>query len=80
MATERQRYLAYMLRLWQTGEDEMAWRASLENPHTRERVGFDSTEALYEHIQHCIDNPEPNHEDERQAPSSPHFEKQKWGD
>ena len=46
MATERQRYLAYMLRLWQTGEDEMAWRASLENAHTGTRQGFASLDAL----------------------------------
>lgn len=61
-------YFAWMLRITQVGSGENhVWRASLEDPHTRERVGFDSTEALYEHIQHCIDTPEPNNADERQA-------------
>jgi len=41
MTPQRPRYLAYMLRLWQAGEDEApGWRASLENPHTGERHGF----------------------------------------
>ena len=47
MVTEQQRYLAYMLRLWQTGEDRQAWRASLENAHTGARQGFASLDALF---------------------------------
>jgi hypothetical protein len=48
MPTESRRYLAYMLRLWQVGgEGELAWRASLESPHTGERHGFASLEALF---------------------------------
>jgi hypothetical protein len=46
MVTESQHYLAYMLRLWQTGEDKMAWRASLEDAHTGARQGFASLDAL----------------------------------
>ncbi len=64
-------YFAWMLRIIQIGSGENhVWRVSLEDPHTRERVGFDSTKALCEHIQHCIDNPEPNPEDKRQAVTS----------
>ena len=35
-------YLSYMLRLWQAGsrDGKSVWRASLENPHTGERVAF----------------------------------------
>jgi hypothetical protein len=47
MVTERQRYLAYMLRLWQIGEDQMVWRASLDNAHTGARQGFASLESLF---------------------------------
>ena len=47
MVTERQRYLAYMLRLWQVGEDKMVWRASLEYAHTGARLGFASLDALF---------------------------------
>lgn len=47
MVTERKPYLAYMLRLWQTGEDRRAWRASLENAHTGARQGFASLDALF---------------------------------
>ena len=47
MTTKQPRYLAYMLRLWRAGSgDELTWRASLESPHTGERRGFASLEAL----------------------------------
>jgi hypothetical protein len=47
MTTQPRRYLAYMLRLWQVdGEGGPTWRASLESPHTGERHGFASLEAL----------------------------------
>jgi len=47
MATGRPRYLAYTLRPWQVGGKELAWRASLESPHTGERCAFASLEALF---------------------------------
>jgi hypothetical protein len=42
-------YIAYMLRLWQAGSrDGMpVWRASLENPHTGERLAFGDVEGLF---------------------------------
>ena len=46
MVTEQQRYLAYMLRLWQVGNERLLWRASLENAHTGARQGFASLDAL----------------------------------
>jgi hypothetical protein len=46
MVSERQRYLAYMLRLWQVGEDATIWRASLEDAHTGARHGFASIHDL----------------------------------
>jgi hypothetical protein len=44
-----QTYVAYMLRLWQAGSrgGQMIWRASLENPHTGERLAFGDEEALF---------------------------------
>jgi len=43
MSWEGRRYISYLLRLWQTQSDEgLAWRASLESPHSGERVGFTS--------------------------------------
>jgi hypothetical protein len=50
-----QDYYSYLLRLWRTtGAGETAWRASLENPHTGERTGFPSLEALFCHLQEQI--------------------------
>ena len=45
---EQPGYLAYMLRMWRvdTGRGHV-WHASLESPHTGERVGFGSLEALF---------------------------------
>jgi hypothetical protein len=41
MIEERQRYVSYLLRLWQTQSKEgLIWRASLEHSSTGERRGF----------------------------------------
>jgi hypothetical protein len=41
MSEKPRRYLSYLLRLWQASSGgELAWRASLEDPHTGERCGF----------------------------------------
>jgi hypothetical protein len=38
-----------MLRLWRAGSHagQQVWRASLENPHTGERLAFGDTKALF---------------------------------
>ncbi len=47
-----QRYLSYLLRLWQTSNGEkQVWRASLQSPGTGERQGFASLEALFDFLQ-----------------------------
>ena len=47
----RQRYLSYLLRLWQTDDgEEHIWRASLQSPGSEERRGFGSLEDLYEFL------------------------------
>jgi hypothetical protein len=39
---------SYILRLWCVGEPQTAdWRASLEDPSTKERFGFASLEQLF---------------------------------
>jgi hypothetical protein len=46
-----QRYQSYLLRLWQTSDgNREIWRASLEDPGTRERRGFGSLKELYEFL------------------------------
>ena len=45
-------YLAYMLRLWQVDrEGQSQWRASLESPHTAERLGFADVAQLLAFLQ-----------------------------
>jgi len=44
-------YLAYLLRLWQTGQgDQPVWRASLEEAGNGIRYGFSSLEELVEFL------------------------------
>ena len=48
MSQEKPRYISYLLRLWQAGDaGNPVWRASLEDPHTRERKGFANLPALF---------------------------------
>jgi hypothetical protein len=48
MRAQGPRYFAYLLRLWEVGDEgEPTWRASLESPRTGERCGFASLEALF---------------------------------
>lgn len=40
-------YYAFLLRIWQAGTPEQpVWRASLEDPHTRQVVSFGDLAAL----------------------------------
>jgi len=57
------KYLAWMLRITQNGSGkDQVWRASLEDPHSRERVGFETLEALYDFIQQSLSSPDPGQE------------------
>jgi hypothetical protein len=48
MSNPRRGYVAYLLRLWQVGnEGQVGWRASLENAQTGERLGFASLADLF---------------------------------
>lgn len=46
-AGRRTNYYSYLLRLWQEGAEGLAWRASLHDPHSGERVGFGSVDELF---------------------------------
>ena len=47
-----QRYLSYLLRLWQTRDGrKQVWRASLERPGSEERLGFASIKDLLEFLE-----------------------------
>lgn len=51
---EGSHYLSYLLRLWCEGSDsapatatKMAWRASLQDPHTGQRLGFGGPDEMF---------------------------------
>jgi len=46
-APGKKKYRAYLLRLWRSETLDQGWRASLEDPHTGERIGFASLEQLF---------------------------------
>jgi hypothetical protein len=49
---KQQRYLSYLLRLWQTSDKgEQVWRASLESPGSGERRGFARLKDLFDFLQ-----------------------------
>lgn len=51
MTYDRPNYQSYMLRLWQApNQGEKVWLASLEDPHTGERLGFASLDALVAYL------------------------------
>ena len=61
MRKDRPTYLAYLLRLWrvndaeQRGEkDDDGWRASLQDPHTGQRVGFAGLQELSVYLADAI--------------------------
>jgi hypothetical protein len=50
---------SYLLRLWRTNRSGSPnWHASLENPHTNERVGFANLEQLFAFLMALIERDE----------------------
>ena len=47
---KRRNYFSYLLRLWQAGGQEAAWRASLEEISTGERSAFASLEDWFSYL------------------------------
>lgn len=48
---EQRYYVAYLLRLWRTGDGGApAWRASLEDAHTGSRIGFADLQSLFDYL------------------------------
>jgi hypothetical protein len=52
-------YVAYMLRLWRAGSraGQPIWRASLENPHTGERLAFGDAKELFAFLAELMARP-----------------------
>ena len=50
-AGEAQDYVAYLLRMWRERSGESTrWRASLQDPHSGERMGFAGLEELFGYL------------------------------
>jgi hypothetical protein len=53
LPSKQTHYHAFLLRLWRaevTSTGSPFWRASLENPHTGERLGFATLEQLFAYL------------------------------
>jgi hypothetical protein len=46
----KRRYFAWLLRIWESGETETGWQASLQDPHSGERIGFASAEGMWLYV------------------------------
>jgi hypothetical protein len=56
-AVEARNYFAYLLRLWRERSGESSrWRASLQDPHSGERVGFANLEELFGYLRRETDD------------------------
>jgi hypothetical protein len=63
-------YRAYMLRMWSVEQSGQAvWMASLEDPHTGERLGFSNVEALMVYLRELTDSSQ--NEEERLRDNEP---------
>lgn len=52
MKNEPHEYYSYLLRLWKLNQKGiLIWRASLENPQTKEIIGFESLENLSKYLE-----------------------------
>lgn len=52
MDLDKNRYRAYLLRLWQVKEQgRLVWRASLEDAHPSKRFAFGNLEELFHYLQ-----------------------------
>jgi hypothetical protein len=59
MSKEQRRYISYLLRLWETEDNqEFVWRVSLESPHSGERMGFSSLADLCAFLEREMRNTE----------------------
>ncbi len=48
MSHKHRQYVSYLLRVWRADGDEAAvWRASLQDPHTGQRIGFADLQRLF---------------------------------
>jgi hypothetical protein len=52
LTNEKVQYSSFLLRLWRAGDNgKPVWRASLENPHTGEHLGFASLKELFIYLE-----------------------------
>jgi len=56
MGKKQTHYISYLLRVWRAnGNGEVTWRASLESPHTGERLGFANLDELFSFLRQQTD-------------------------
>ena len=60
---KQQRYLSYLLCLWQTSDGgKQVWRASLESPGAGERRGFANLKDLFDFLAVQTDRAQPDYQ------------------
>ena len=61
MNREPSRYFSYLIRIWEARtNDKHTWRASLERPGLKERLGFSNIEELFAFIKDDVGSKDSN--------------------
>ncbi len=51
-------YRSYLLRLWRSETSDKSWRASLEDSHTGQRIGFATLEQMFAFLMEQVEGDE----------------------
>ncbi|MGD8475494.1 MAG: hypothetical protein PVH59_15360 [Anaerolineae bacterium] len=79
-AGQPQGYLAYLLRLWrEMGGETTRWRASLEDPHSGDKLGFAHLDELVAFLRERTGLAPPEESPKRERPSSIGSESEEGG-
>lgn len=61
MNREPRHYYSYLIRIWEAHtNDEQTWRASLERPGLRKRIGFSNIDELFAFIKEDVSSKDSN--------------------
>ena len=65
MNRETHHYYSYLIRIWEVHtNDEQTWRASLERPGLKERIGFSNIDELFAFIKKDVGRKDSDDADE----------------
>jgi len=56
MENQPSKYYSFLLRLWKVNQGgRVVWRATIENPHTKEIIGFETVQDFTEYLERLLE-------------------------